>query len=125
MERLPVKCCPCVAHVTNVCPARMLSKASVNMGKAAFYVLRCQRCVSPAAAYGIYMGRVVGWFCFGRAMKSHRRVSFTPIFHLRPGIVQPEEKLETGDGVGGASLAQAGSGVHGRPWDPYALQHQD
>ena len=61
--------------------------------------------MTPTAASGIYMGRVVGWFCFGRAMKSHRR----------PGIVQPDVKLETGERVGGASLAHMGLGVHGRP----------
>ena len=46
-------------------------------------------------------------------MKSHRRPP--QYFNLRPGIVQPDVKLETGERVGGASLAHMGLGVHGRP----------
>ena len=29
--------------------------------------------------------------------------------HLRPGIIQPDVKLDTGEGAGGASLAPAGA----------------
>ena len=36
VEPLAVTRCPCVATVANVCPERMLAKASVCMGKGCF-----------------------------------------------------------------------------------------
>ena len=42
-------------------------------------------------------------------MISHWKVPFTPKFKSTPGIVQPDVKLETVEGAGGASLVPAGA----------------
>ena len=101
--------------MTNVCPERMLSKASVCMGKGcSLSVVMPMMCDSNGCLWNLHgEGGGVVLFWEGHEITPqgivhpniliYDRVSF----NLRKSL-KPER-------VGGASLTHAGLGVHGRP----------